>query len=48
MNAQRRRLYRIALWTNIFRDWTPDYTVPGGPADEMSELFTAIIANRSD
>jgi hypothetical protein len=25
-----------------------DYTVPGGPADEMSELFAAIMASQPD
>jgi NAD(P)-dependent dehydrogenase (short-subunit alcohol dehydrogenase family) len=25
-----------------------DYTVPGGPADEMSELFAMILANQAD
>jgi len=29
------------------RDET-DYTVPGGPADEMSQLFATIMANQSD
>ncbi len=27
---------------------TADYTVPGGPADEMSELFATIVTNRAD
>ena len=46
--------YSPALSVEVVRDHfdeiraDTDYTVPGGPADEMSTLFATIMANQSD